>query len=124
MGDTCPRVKAGNFTPYHLPINKVVCAGCDRGALDAVRKSGDFCRDQPGSFECRYNASCQKGEFAEHLSHVTYSCGCNPCDHCSDEVARAEGCADCLTRTCSLEGGTDTARAVCSGCTAAAARAK
>lgn len=115
--DFCIKTRAGKFQIADRGVDKVVCAGCDKNTLNKISNhETNFCKDNPGHFSCLYNASCQTGLPAERVDAQRFTCDCNPCGKCTDLVARAQCCVDCLSRTCALDGGTEHAKHVCSGC--------
>jgi len=115
--EICPQAQKGQFSIGGKMIDTVICEGCGAKELAQIAKRRrDFCKDSPGSFECDYNASCSTGTPQEVFSDRNYDCECSPCAACGDHAAKSECCADCLTRTCAKDGGSDKAREVCAGC--------
>jgi hypothetical protein len=115
--DMCRKTRTGKLAIAGQKVDKVVCAGCDKDTLHTIANhERDFCHVHPGHFRCKFNASCHMGVPEEKVHDVALSCDCNPCSSCGDDAAKAQCCVECLEKTCALDGGTDHAKRVCSGC--------
>mmetsp|Transcript_97364 Transcript_97364/g.208908 ORF Transcript_97364/g.208908 Transcript_97364/m.208908 type:complete len:485 (-) Transcript_97364:100-1554(-) len=122
MQQTCPKAKAGEFMIGGEVMDKVVCVGCDKNALDRIsRKAHNFCKLSGSSFDCTYNATCKMGVPEQRVHNQAYSCSSRPCDGCGDPTAHAQCCVDCLESTCATHGANHvSSKEVCSGCSAKA----